>query len=68
MQKALERGLELFDLTLKDKRYKYSQLKEIARARETVCDYLIGDNEYKTDDKFLNDYFTQFVVAVRQKH
>ena len=65
MNKALNRGLELFDLTLSDKRWKYSQLKEIARAREVVCDFLAGDNEYHSDEKFLNNYFTQFAFLAR---
>ncbi|MCL5666975.1 MAG: hypothetical protein M1383_04370 [Patescibacteria group bacterium] len=65
MQKALDRGLELFDLTLSDRRLKYPQLKEVARARELVCDFLIGDNEYKSDDKFLNKYFLDFTVLAR---
>src|SRR4051812_38443867 len=59
MWKALERGLELFDLTLSDKRYRYPQLKEIARAREVVCDFIVGDNEYGSDENFLNNYFMQ---------
>src|ERR1051326_9004886 len=57
MWSALERGLELFDLTIADPRRTKSQLKEICRAREVVCDYLVGDNEYRSDDNFLNDYF-----------
>src|SRR3989344_5386531 len=56
-EKALERGLELFDLSLQDSRWNYPKLKEIARAREVVCDFLAGDNEYGCDEKFLNDYF-----------
>src|ERR1035437_5611880 len=60
MQRALTRGLELFDLTLADSRWQQPQLKEIARAREVVCDFLVGDNEYKSDEKSLNNYFMQF--------
>jgi hypothetical protein len=65
MNRALDRGLELFDLTLADKRYKYPQLKEISRAREVVCDYFFGNNEFKSDDRFLSNYFTQFAFAAR---
>jgi hypothetical protein len=65
MQKALTRGLELFDLTLADSRWRQPQLKEIARAREVFCDFLIGNNEYGSDEKFLNDYFMQFAIAAR---
>lgn len=63
--KALNRGLELFDLSLQDPRWSYPKLKEIARARELVCDFLAGDNEYHSDEKFLNDYFMQFAIAAR---
>lgn len=37
-QAALKRMLELFDLTLSDKRWNRYRLDEIARAREVVCD------------------------------
>ena len=67
-RKALYRGLELFDLSLQDDRWNYPQLKEIARARELVCDFLAGDNEYGSDEIFLNDYFTQFAIASRRLH
>ena len=67
-QKALFRGLELFDLSLDDRRWGYSKLKEIARAREVVCDFLAGDNEYNSDEKFLNEYFTRFALAARNAH
>ena len=63
--KAFERGLELFDLTLADKRWNYPKLKEISRAREVVCDFVAGDNEYGSDEKFLNNYFMQFALAAR---
>jgi len=67
MQKALTRGLELFDLTLADSRWRQPQLREVARAREVVCDFLVGDNEYNSDDTFLNNYFLQFAIAARAK-
>lgn len=67
MNKALDRGLELFDLTIADDRRTPSELKEICRAREVVCDFLVGENEYDSDEKFLNDYFMQFAIAARAK-
>jgi hypothetical protein len=33
--------LELFDLSLSDKKFKYSQLKEIARLKEYILDYFM---------------------------
>src|ERR1051325_1811005 len=45
---ALERALELFDLTLDDPRHRRSpaRLREIARAREVVADFFAGPNQY----------------------
>ncbi len=63
---ALERALELFDLTLADKRWRF-RYKEIARAREVVCDFFYGDNEYQTTAEFLQKYFYQFALAARLK-
>jgi len=62
---ALERALELFDLTLADPKRTPSQLKEIARMREVVCDFLIGDNEYGSTAEWIDEYFIQFAVAAR---
>ncbi|MFH1858753.1 MAG: hypothetical protein ABIJ80_00580 [Patescibacteria group bacterium] len=53
---AAERGLELFDITLKDVRWK-SRLREIARAREVFCDAILGGKEYQTSFKDLEKYF-----------
>lgn len=63
--KALERGLELVDLTLDDPRWKH-RLKEITRAREIICDYFYGRNEYKTTPKFLENYFFNLTYAARK--
>ena len=41
--KALERALELFDLTTADERWRGPKRREICRAREVVCDSLVGD-------------------------
>src|SRR5665213_2272767 len=47
-QAALYRGLALFDLMLDDPQHLESvaRLREIARAREVVVDFLAGSNEY----------------------
>lgn len=62
---AFERALDLFDLTLADRRHRH-RLKEIARAREIVCDYFIGPNQYQTTDKSLQAYFYPFFYAARK--
>lgn len=61
---ALARALELFDLTLGDPRW-HGRRKEIARAREVVCDFLVGDNEYGSTAASLDAYFLPYAVAAR---
>ena len=64
---ALERALELFDLTLDDPRHRQSvaRLREIARAREVVADFFAGPNEYQTTAAGLQKYFDAYALAVR---
>jgi len=62
MVKALERGLELFDLTISDPKHK-TRLRELLRAREVVCDYFYGDNEYASTDELMRKYFDWFALA-----
>ena len=64
-EKAFYRALELFDLTLDDSRHK-GRLKEIARAREVVADYLAYGNEYQSSEQSLRNYFLQFTFAARR--
>jgi hypothetical protein len=65
MTSALERALELFDLTTEDPRLS-GRLKEILRAREVVCDFLVGDNDYDSTAASLDAYFLPFAMAARQ--
>jgi hypothetical protein len=62
---ALYRALELFDLTLDDPRWIGHRLREIARAREVTCDFLVGDNDYRSTAESLDAYFLQFALAAR---
>jgi hypothetical protein len=64
--RAIERGLELFDLTLSDPRWK-GRRKEIARAREILCDIVYGDSSYSTTLEDLDRYFTGFAIAARER-
>lgn len=61
---AVERALELFDLTLEDSRWIGRRL-EIARAREVFCDAVYGGKLYKNSLSDLARYFDQFAYAVR---
>ena len=63
---ALARSLELFDLTIADPRWHGPKLREICRAREVVCDFLVGDNVYASSAESLERYFLPFAVAARQ--
>jgi len=65
-QSAVDRALELFDLTLMDSRWR-GRLWEIARAREVFCDALLGRKEYESSLEELNRYFMQFAFAARNK-
>lgn len=61
---ALDRALELFDLTLEDPRWR-GRRREIGRAREAVCDFLVGDNEWRSTFESLDAYFLAFAAAAR---
>lgn len=63
---ALERALELFDLTLADGRWKGHRWREIARAREVVCDFLAGDNQYKSEAVGIRKYFNTYALVTRR--
>lgn len=64
-QRATERALELFDLTLEDPRHRSSppRLREICRAREVFLDYMVGPNQYGSTDTNLRRYFDAFAAA-----
>lgn len=61
---AVERTLELFDLTLVDPRWK-GRLREIARARELFCDAITGGKEYNSSLKDLDQYFFHYAFCAR---
>lgn len=67
---ALFRGLELFDMMLDDPKHRGSvaRLREIARAREVVVDFLAGSNEYRSTGPSLQKYFDQFAFSARRTH
>jgi len=61
---AVQRALELFDLTLSDSRWK-GRLREISRLREVFCDAITGGKEYKSTLKDLDRYFFYFALLSR---
>ncbi len=62
---AFERALELMDLTLDDPRHRKSvaRLREIARAREVLVDFLAGPNRYGSSEVSLQRYFDAYARA-----
>jgi hypothetical protein len=65
-EKALDRMLELMDLTIADPRWREKRrLKELLRTREVLCDFFYGDNIYQTTPEFLSKYFLYFGIAAR---
>lgn len=65
-RQAAWRALELFDLTIRDVRWR-GRLKEILRAREFFCGALLGGDTYKTTLSDLDRYFFQYAAAARLK-
>ena len=61
---AFERALELLDLTIADPKNK-NRLKELLRLRETLADYFVFDNEYRSSKSSWNNYFYAFNYAAR---
>jgi len=59
LQQHLDLALELFEFTLDDERWR-GQRVEVGRAREIVCDFLAGDNEYESTAESLDAYFLPF--------
>lgn len=64
---ALERALELIDLTLDDPRHRRSlcRLRELARTREVVVDFFDGPNEYHSTAASVQKYFDSYALATR---
>ncbi|MDP2586202.1 MAG: hypothetical protein Q8P32_00295 [Candidatus Komeilibacteria bacterium] len=66
-QKALDRALELLDLSIADNKNR-SRLKELLRVRETLADCFFGDNLFSSTDKSWRSYFYPFNYAARLNH
>ena len=65
---AAYRALELFDLTLEDRKHSIlpGRLREIARAREVFTDFFFGYNDYHSTARSLDTYFFHYAIAARQ--
>lgn len=61
---AFDRALELLYLTIADPRWK-KRLKELCRAKEVLCDFFYGGNQYGSTAESLQKYFYHFALAAR---
>ena len=62
---ALNRFLDLIDLTIADPRLR-GRRKEICRVREIVCDYFVGENVHRSTPESLDRYFMPYARAARR--
>jgi hypothetical protein len=62
---ALERALELLDLTLEAASGRGARLRELTRVREALVDYFFFDNEYRSSDGLWRRYFDAFHHAAK---
>lgn len=63
--RALDRALELFDLSATDARWRGSTRREILRAREEFCGLFFAPDPSKEAPEALERYFLQFAVRAR---
>ena len=66
-QRALERALELLDLTLANPGTP-ARLRELARVREALVDFFIGSNMYVSTEESWRKFFASFTYAARRNH
>lgn len=64
-QKAVDRALELMDLTLGSVTG-FSRLRELARLREVLVDYFFGANQFGSTETLLRKYFSYFNYVARK--
>ena len=61
----LNRALAQLDLTLADPRWAGHRRREIARAREVVCDLFAGDNVYGSTPASVEQWFMAYAFEAR---
>ncbi len=66
-EKALDRALELFDLTAADDRWRGPRRREVLRAREEFCRLFFDDGVDPESARGLSRYFLQFATLARMK-
>ena len=63
---ALDRALELFDMTAADDRWRGARRREILRAREEFCGLFFDPDPPAGSAEGLRRYFLAFAVAARR--
>ena len=66
-QRAINRALELLDLTI-DLIREFPRLKELCRVREGLVDYFYGKNEFLSSEILWRKYFDHFNYAARRNY
>ena len=64
--RALDRALELFDLTVRDDRWRGHRRREIIRTREEFCRLFFDDDCPRDSARGLRNYFLHFGVLARR--
>jgi hypothetical protein len=64
-ERAVDRMLELIDLTASDPSNR-KRLRELMRVRESLVDFLLYENEYRSTDIMWKKYFISFTYAARR--
>ncbi len=64
-ERALERALELLELTLESVAG-LARKKELCRVREALLDFFVGANEYGSTEESWRRYFAAFARAARK--
>ena len=59
---ALERGMELLELTIADPKHRH-RLKELTRLREALLDYFLGENQFGSTASGWRSYFDAYGLA-----
>jgi hypothetical protein len=62
--RAVERALELLDLTIADAANR-GRLRELTRVREALVDYFYADNQFSSSTARWRTYFGAFAFAAR---
>lgn len=62
---AIDRALELYDLTIAANVNNPPRLREVLIAREEFCDYFFGGNSWHTDPARMQKYYDGFAIMLR---